>query len=47
MMEDFDAALLVSGLTPAQQAQRLASIQDLPPDILSRIRRDLPRGAQP
>ena len=47
MMEDFDAALLVSGLTPAQQAQRLASIQDLPPDILSRIRHDLPRGAQP
>ena len=47
VLEDFDAVIHQPGLTPPEQAQRLASIQDLPPDIQSRIRRELLKGATP
>ena len=47
VLVDFDTTLRDSQLTPAQQAQRLVLIQDLPPGIQSRIKRDLLERPRP
>jgi hypothetical protein len=47
VLEDFDNAIKEPGLTPAQQAQRIVSINDLPPEVQSRVEREFPKGKMP
>jgi hypothetical protein len=47
VLAEFDGALKEPGLTPAQQAQRIVSIKDLPPEVQSRVEREFPREKAP
>ena len=47
VLDEFDGALKEPGLTPAQQAQRIVSIKDLPPEVQSRVEREFPKEKTP
>jgi hypothetical protein len=47
VLDEFDGALKEPGLTAAQQAQRIVSIKDLPPEVQSRVEREFPKEKTP
>jgi hypothetical protein len=47
VLDEFDGALKEPGLTPAQQAQRIVSIKDLPTEVQSRVEREFPKEKTP
>jgi hypothetical protein len=47
LLGEFDALLSDPALTPQERVLRMASIQDLPPDIQERVKRGLMMGKNP
>ena len=47
VVDEFDAVLRIPDLTPIKRAQQMATIRDVPPETLSRLKFEIFRGRIP